>query len=136
MAHSHSSTTVSALTTHPLPGLPPLGGTAASNTYSEALTFAPPPQTRLRGVNCPPLPGGGLPEVDLCPGALSLRMRAPTRSEDHITLQDDPWTPYQQQVQVPKVFTTWSSWIGRGALLNLIKKKSEELEQQIASPLP
>ena len=99
MAHSHSSTSVSASTKHPPPGLPPLGGTVASSTYSEALTFALPPQTRMRGVSHPPLPGGGYPAVDLCPGAPSPRMEAPIRSEHPITLQDEPRTPYQQQVQ-------------------------------------
>ena len=45
MAHSHSSTSMSASTKHPPPSLLPLGGAAATCTYSEALTFTPPPQT-------------------------------------------------------------------------------------------
>ena len=37
----------------PTTSLPPLGGTAACSTYSEALTFALPPQTQMRGVSRP-----------------------------------------------------------------------------------
>ena len=113
------------------PGLPPLGGTVTSSTYSEVLTFALPPQTQMRGVSHPPLPGGRYPAADLCHGAPSLRMEAPIRSEHSITLWDEPRTPYQQQVQVPPILTTWSSGVSRGALMDLIMKRSEKLEKQV-----
>ena len=134
MAHSHSSTSMSASTKCPPPGLPPLGGTITSSTYSEALTFALPPQMQMRGVNHPPLPGGRYPAVNLCSGAPSPRMEATIRSEHQITLQDELRTPYQQQMQVPPILTTWSSRISREALMNLMKKRSKELEQQMTTP--
>ena len=133
MAHSHSSTSVSASTKCPPPSLQPRGGAAAMSTYSEALTFTPPPQTRMIGVSHPPLPGGGYPAVDLCPGAPNPRMETLIRQEHPITLQNEPRTPYQQQVQVPPILITRSFGIHRGALKELLKKRSEELEHQMAT---
>ena len=138
MAHSHPSTSMSTSTKHTPPGLPPLGGTMAQSTLAsgtnfEAVTFAPPPQTRMRGISHPPLPGGRYPAVDLHPGAPSYRMEAPVRSEHPITLWNELRTPYQQPVQVPPILTTQSSGIGRGALLNLMRERSKEPEQQMAT---
>ena len=45
MAHLHSSTSVSASTKCPPPGLPPPGGVSSTSTYLEALNFRLPPQT-------------------------------------------------------------------------------------------
>ena len=133
MAHSHSSTSVSASTKYPPPSLPPHGGATATNTYLEALTFTPPPQTQMRGVSHPPLPGGGYPAVDLHLGAPNPRIKAPIRNEHPITRQNEPRTPYQQQVKVPPILTIQSSGVGRGALKELVKKRSEELEHQMAT---
>ena len=133
MAHLHSSTSVSASTKCPPPGLPPHGGTTTTSTYLEVLTFTPPPQTQMRGVSCPPLPGGRYPAVDLHSGAPNPRMEAPIRQEHPITWQNEPRTPYQQQVKVPSILTTWSSGVGRGALKELVKKRSKELECQTAT---
>ena len=133
MAHSHSSTSMSASTKHPPPGLLPPGGASAMSTYSEALTFILPLQTRMRGVSCPPLPGGGYAAADLCPRAPNPRMEAPIRQEHPISQQNKPRTPYQQQVKVPPILTTWSSGVGRGALKELVKKRSKELEHQTAT---
>ena len=139
MAHLHPSTSMSASTKCTPPGLPPLGGTMAqstltSGTYSEAVTFVPSPQTCMRWVSCPPLPGGGYPAVDLCLGAHSFRMEAPVRSEHPITLWNELRTPYQQLVQVRPILTTQSSVVSRGALLDLMRERSKELEQQMATP--
>ena len=57
MAHSHATTSVSTSIACPLPGLPPQGAAAPTGTYSEALTFKKAPQTHMRGVSHPPLPG-------------------------------------------------------------------------------
>ena len=84
MAHSHSSTFVSTSTKHPPPGLLPPGGASATSTYLEALTFTLPPQTRMRGVSHPPLPGGRYLATDLHPGAPNPRMEAPIRQEHPI----------------------------------------------------
>ena len=113
MAHSHTSTSMSASMTCPPPGLPPLGGATTAGMYSEALTYTPPPQTRMRGVSCPPLPGGRYPAVDPHPGAPIPRREAPIRQEHPITRQNEPRTPYQQQVQAP-ILTTLLSGISRG----------------------
>ena len=131
MAHLHSSTSMSASTKCPPPGLLPPGGAPATGTYLETLTFAPPSQTQVRGVSCPPLPGGGQLASDLCLGAPNPRREAPIRQEHPITLQ--PRTPYQQQVKVPPILTIRSSGVGRGALKELVKKRSEELEHQTAT---
>ena len=133
MAHSHSSTSVSTSTKCPPPGLLPPGGASATSSYSEALTITPPPQTRMRGVSHPPLPGGGYLATDLRQGAPNPRMEAPIREEHPITIGDEPRTPYQQQVKVPPILTIWSSGVGRGALKELVKKRSEELECQMAT---
>ena len=61
-AHSHDSTSVSALM-RPPPGLSSHGAAAPTSTDSEALALTPPP--RMRGVSRPPLPGAGYPSVGL-----------------------------------------------------------------------
>ena len=121
--HSHDSTSVSTLTCPP-PGLSSHGAAAATSTYSEALVLTPPPH--MRGVSRPPLPGAGYPSVGLCLTAPDPRMEAPIRQEHPVSSQKEPKTPYQQQVQAP-VLATHSSWVGRGAILAMIKK-SQELE--------
>ena len=81
----------------------------------------------------PPLPGGGYLATDLHQGAPNPRIEAPIRQEHPITWQNEPRTPYQPQVKVPPILTTQSSGVGRGALKELIKKRSEELEYQMAT---
>ena len=49
-AHSHDSTSVSALITHPPPGLLPQGAAAPTSTYSEALALDQAHLTHMRGV--------------------------------------------------------------------------------------
>ena len=132
MAHSHTFTSMSASTAHPPPGLPPLGGATARGTYSEALIFNPSSQTQMRGVSHPPPPGGRYPAVDPHQKAPIPRMEAPIRQEYPKTLQNEPRTPYQQQVQAP-ILSTCSAGIGRGALKELIEKWSKELECQMAN---
>ena len=127
-AHSHDSTSVSTLITHPPPGLLPQGAAAPTSTYSEALALDQAPPTRMRGVSQLPLPGAGYPSVDPRQAAPNLRMGAPIRQECLASTQKELRTPYQQQVQAP-VFATHSTGIGRGAILEMIKK-SQELECQ------
>ena len=110
----------------PPPGLSSHGAAAPTSTYSKALALTPPP--RMRGVSRPPLPGAGYPSVGLCPMAPDPRMEAPIRQECPVSSQKKPKTPYQQQVQAP-VLATYSSGVGRGAILTMIKK-SQELERQ------
>ena len=55
-------------------------------------------------------------------------MEAPIRQEPLASTQKEPRTPYQQQVQAP-VFATHSTGIGRGAILEMMKR-SQELECQ------
>ena len=127
-ASSHASTSVSASIMHPPPGLLPQGAVAPTNTYSEALVLGQAPQTRMRGVSQPPLPGAGYPSVGPRHMAPNPRMEAPIRQECLASSQKEPRTPYQQQVQAP-VLATHSSGTGRGAILAMIKK-SQELERQ------
>ena len=118
--------------THQPPGLPPQGATAPTSTYSKALTFGQAPQTRIRGVSRPPLPTAGYPSVDPCQMAPTPRMEAPIRQEHPVTTQKEPRTPYQQQVQAP-VLSTHSTGVRRGAILEMMRRKSQELEHQTAT---
>ena len=131
-AHSHDTTSVSALIACPPPGFPPQGAAAPTGTYSKALTFGQAPQTCIRGVSRPPLPGAGYPSVDPCQMAPTPRMEAPIRQEHLVTTQKEPRTPYQQQVQAP-VLSTHSTGVGRGAILEMMQRKSQELEHQAAT---
>ena len=125
---SHESTSVSTLITCPPPGLLPQGAAAPTSTYSEALALNQAPPTHMRGVSQPPLPGAGYPSVDPHQAAPNPRMEALIRQEHPASTQKEPRTPYQQQIQAP-VFATHSAGIGRGAILEMIKK-SQELEHQ------
>ena len=125
---SHESMSVSALITCPPPGLLPLGAAAPASTYSEALVLDQAPPTRMRGVSRLPLPRAGYPSVDPHQVAPNPRMEVPIRQEHPASTQKEPRTPYQQQVQAP-VFATHSAGIGRGAILEMIKKL-QELEHQ------
>ena len=129
MAHSHATTSVSASIAHPPPGLPPQGVAAPTGTYSEALTFNQAPQTRMRGVSHLPLPGVGYPSVDPRQTAPTPRREALIRQECPVVSQNELRTPYQQQIQAP-VLSTHSTGVGRGAILELMWKKSEGLECQ------
>ena len=131
-AHSHDTTSVSTSIAHPPPGLLPQGATAPTSTYSKALTFSQAPQTHMRGVSHPPLPGVGYPSVDPCQTAPTPRMEAPIRQEHPVTTQKELRTPYQQQVQAP-VLSTHSTGVGRGAILEMMQRKSQELECQAAT---
>ena len=71
--------------------------------------------------------------MDPSQGAPNPRMEAPIRQEHPITIRDEPRTPYQQQVKVPPILTIQSSGVGRGALKDLVKKRSKELEHQMAT---
>ena len=124
-AHSYDTTYVSASITCPPPGLPPLGPTAPISTYSKALTLGQAPQTCMRGVSQLPLPRAGYPSVDPCQMASTPRMEAPIRQEYPATMQKEPRTPYQQQVQAP-VLSTHSTGVGRGrgAILEMMQKKN------------
>ena len=53
---THDTTSVSTSIACPPPGLPPLGATAPTSTYSEALASGQAPQTHMRGVSWPPSP--------------------------------------------------------------------------------
>ena len=127
-AGSHDSTSVSALMMCPPPGLPPQGAAAPTSTYSKALALSQAPQTHMRGVSQPPLPGAGYPSVGPCQTAPNPRMEAWIRQEHPASSQKELRTPYQQQVQA-SVLATHSSGIGRGAILDMTKK-SQELECQ------
>ena len=131
-AHSHDTTSVSASIACPPPGLPPLGATAPTSTYSEALAFGQAPQTCMRGVSQQPLPRAGYPSVDPCQTALTPRMEAPIRQECLVSIQKEPRTPYQQQIQAPTL-STHSTGVRRGAILEMMRKKLQELEHQAAS---
>ena len=127
-AHSHDTTSVSASIAHPPPGLPPQGAAAPTSTYSEALAFGQAPQTRMRGVSQPPLPGAGYPSVDPHQTAPTPRIEVPIRQEHPVTTQKELRTPYQQHVQAP-VLSTHSTGVGRGAILDMMWRKSQELER-------
>ena len=130
--HSHDTTSVSASIACPPPGLPPQGAAAPTSTYSEALAFSQAPQTCMRGVSQLPLPRAGYPSVDPCQMAPTPRMEAPIRHECLVSTQKGPRTPYQQQIQVP-VLSTHSTGVRRGDILEMMKRKSQELECQAAS---
>ena len=66
--------------------------------------------------------------MDPCQVAPNPRMEALIRQDLPAATQKELRTPYQQQVQVP-VFATHSAGIGKGAILEMIKK-SQELECQ------
>ena len=125
---SYASTSVSASIMHPPPGLLPQGAAAPTSTYSEALALDQAPLTRMREVSRLPLPRAGYPSVDLRQVAPNPRMEAPIRQEHPASTQKELRTPYQQQIQAP-AFATHSAGIGRGAILEMIKK-SQELECQ------
>ena len=130
-AHSHNTTSVSTSIACPPPGLPLQGAAAPTGTYSEALTFSQAPQTHTRGVSWLPLPGAEYPSVDPHQTAPTPRMEAPIRQKHPVTTQKKPRTPYQQQVQVP-VLSTHSTGVRRGAILEMMQRKSQELERQAA----
>ena len=132
ITHSHDTTSVSTSIACPPPGLPPLGATAPTSTYSEALASGQAPQTCMRGVSRPPLPGAGYPSVDPCQTAPNPRMEALIRQEHPVSMQKEPRTPYHQQIQAPAL-STHSTGVGRGAILEMMRKKSQELECQAAS---
>ena len=129
---SHDTTSVSASIACPPPGLLPQGAAAPTSTYSEALAFSQAPQTHMRGVSWPPLPRAGYPSVDCCQMAPTPRMEALIRQECLVSTQKEPRTPYQQQIKAP-VLLTHSTGVGRGAILEMMRKKSQELECQAAS---
>ena len=129
---SHNTTSVSTSVACPPPYLLPQGVTAPTGTYSKALTFSQAPQTRMRGVSCPPLPGVGYPSVDPHQMTPTPRRQALIRQEHPVTTQNKPRTPYQQQVQAPVLYTH-STGVGRGAILEMMWRKSQELEHQAAT---
>ena len=131
-AHSPDTTSMSTWIACPPPGLLPQGATAPTSTYSEALTFGQAPQTRIRGVSQPPLPGAGYPSVDPCQMAPTPRMEALIRQEHLVITQKEQRTLYQQQVQAP-VLSTRSTGVRRGAILEMMQRKSQELEHQAAT---
>ena len=79
-----------------------------------------------------PLPRAGYPSVDPHQMAPTPRMEALIRQECQVTTQKESRTLYQQQVQVP-VLSTHSTGIGRGAILEMMQRKSQELEHQAAT---
>ena len=123
-AHSHDTTSVSASIMSPPPGLLPQGAAAPTSTYSEALAFGQAPQTHMRGVSRPPLPGAGYPSVDPRQTAPTPRMEAPIRQECPVFTQKELRTPYQQQIQAP-VLSTHSTGVRRGAILEMMRRKSQ-----------
>ena len=132
---ARDSTSVSTSIAHPPPGLLPQGAAAPTSTYSEALVFSQAPPTCMRGISRPPLPGAGYPSVDPHQTAPTPRMEALIRQECPASTQKEPRTPYQQQVQAP-VLLTHSTGVGRGAILEMMRRKSQELECQTASVGP
>ena len=130
-AHSHDSTSVSTSIMCPPPGLLPPGAAAPTSTYSEALAFGQAPPTHMREVSQPPLPRAGYPSVGPHQMAPNPRMEAPIRQECPASTQKELSTPYQQQVQAP-ILSTHSTEVGRGAILEMMKRKSQELEHQAA----
>ena len=131
-ARSHYTTSMSTLIAHPPPGLLPQGATAPTGTYSKALMFNQAPQTCMRGVSHPPLPGVEYPSVDPHQTASTPRREAPIRQEHLVASQSELRTPYQQQVQAPAL-STHSTGIGRGTILEMMWRKSQELEHQAAT---
>ena len=127
-ARSHDSISVSTSIMCPPPGLLPQGATAPISTYSEALAPGQAPPTHMREVSQPPLPRAGYPSVDPHQMAPNPRMEAPIRQECPASTQKELRTPYQQQVQAP-VLVTNSTGIGRGAILEMMKRL-QELECQ------
>ena len=123
-ARSHDFMSVSTSIMCPPLGLLPQGAAAPTSTYSKALVLDQAPPTHMRGVSQPPLPGAGYPLVDPHQVAPNPKMEAPIRQECPASTQKEPKTPYQQQVQAP-VFATHSAGIGRGAILEMIKKLQE-----------
>ena len=120
-AGSHDSTSVRTSIMHPPPGLLPQGAAAPTSTYSEELALGQAPLTHMREVSRPPLPGAGYPSVGPCQMAPNPRMEAPIRQEQLASTQKEQRTPCQQQVQAP-VPATHSSGIGRGAILEIMKR--------------
>ena len=131
-ACSHDSTSVSASIACPPPSLLPQGAAAPTSTYFEALAFGQAPPTCMRGVSRLPLPRAEYPTVDPHQMAPTPRMEAPIRQEHPASTQKEPRTPYQQQVQAP-ILSTHSTGVGRGAILEMMMRMSQELECQAAS---
>ena len=131
-ARSNDTTSMSTSIVRPPPGLLPQGAAAHTGTYSKALTFNQAPQTRMRGVSRPPLPGVGYPSVDPRQTAPTHRREAPIRQEHPVVSQSEPRTPYQQQVHAPAL-STHSTGVGRGTILEMMRRKSQELECQAAT---
>ena len=131
-ARSHYSTSVSASIACPPAGLLPQGATAPTSTYSEALAFGQAPPTCMRGVSRLPLPGAEYPTVDPDQMAPTPRMEARIRQEHLASTRKEPRTSYQQQVQAP-VLSTHSTGVRRGAILEMMRKKLQELKCQAAS---
>ena len=129
---SHDTTSVSASIACPPPGLLPQGATAPTGTYSEALTFSQAPQTCMREVSHLPLPVVGYPSVDPCKMTPTPRREDSIKQEHLVTTKKEKRTPYQQQVQAP-VLSTHSTGVGRGAILEMMWRKSQELEHQAAT---
>ena len=123
---SHDTTSVSASIACPPSGLPPQGAGALTSTYSKTLAFCQASQTCMRGVSQLPLPRAGYPSVD------PHEMDPTPRQECPVTTQKEPRTPYQQQVQAP-VLSTHSTGVRREAILEMMWRKSQELEAQAAS---
>ena len=132
MARPHNTTSVSASIMCPPPGLLPQGAAAPTGTYYEALAFNQAPQTHMRGVSHHPLPRVGYPSVDPRQTAPTPRREAPIRQEHPVVLQNELRTPYQQQVQAP-VLSTHSTGVGRGTTLEMMWRRSQELECQAAT---
>ena len=86
----------------------------------------------MRGVSWPPLPRAGYPSVDPCQMAPTPRMEALIRQECLVSIQKELRTPYQQQIQAPTL-STHSTGVRRGANLEMMMRKSQELEHQAAS---
>ena len=129
---SHDTTSVSTSIACQPPGLPPQGATAPTGTYSEALTFSQASQTHMRGVSHLPLPGIGYPSVDPHQMTPTPRREVPIRQECLVTTQNELRTPYQQQVQAP-ILSIHSTGVRRGAILEMMWRKSQELECQAAT---
>ena len=132
IACSHDTTYVSTSMVHPPPGLLPQGAAAPTSIYSKALVFGRAPQICMRGVSQLPLPRAGYPSVDPHQMAPTPQMEASIRQECLVSTQKELRTPYQQQIQAP-VLSTHSTGVGRGAILEMMRKKSQELECQAAS---
>ena len=70
--------------------------------------------------------------MDPCQMAPTPRMEALIRQEHLVTTQKELKILYQQQVQAP-ILSTHSTGVGRGAILEMMQGKSQELEYQAAS---